>query len=117
MTPERSPVSPASAKDITERKLTEQALRDSESRFSGLLQNVELAAVMLDRTARITYCNDALLRLSGWQREEVIGGDWFELFVPLDAGQRRAVYGPGLPAGPQPGTANISIVTRSGERG
>ena len=26
---------------------------------------------MLDRDARITYCNDYLLRLTGWAREEV----------------------------------------------
>jgi len=103
------------AKDITERKLAEQALRDSENRFSGLLQNVELAAVMLDRNARITYCNDALLRLSGWQREQLIGGDWFELFVPLDAGQRRAVFTARLANSSAAWHGEFSIVTRSGE--
>jgi len=103
------------AKDITERKLAVQALRDSESRFSDLLQNVELAAVMLDRDARITYCNDALLRLSGWQREELIGGDWFELFVPLDADRRRAGFADRLANGAAAWHGEISIATRSGE--
>jgi diguanylate cyclase (GGDEF)-like protein/PAS domain S-box-containing protein len=103
------------ARDITERKLAEQALRDSEGRFSGLLQNVELAALMLDRTARITYCNDALLRLSGWQREEVIGGDWFELFVPLGGDQRRATFAARLADRSAAWHGEVSIVTRSGE--
>jgi len=103
------------AKDITERKLTEQALRDSESRFSSMLQNVELAAVMVDRTGRITYCNDALLRLSGWQREEVIGGDWFELFVPLDADQRRAAFTARAASRSAAWHGEYSIVTRAGD--
>ncbi|MEA3153368.1 MAG: hypothetical protein QOK44_957, partial [Betaproteobacteria bacterium] len=46
-------------------------LRESERRFSDLLRNVELVSLMLDREARITYCNDYLLRLTGWRHEEV----------------------------------------------
>src|SRR5207247_8868690 len=33
---------------------------------------------------RIDYCNDALLRLSGYGREDVLGKDWFDLFVPAE---------------------------------
>ncbi|MEA3207359.1 MAG: hypothetical protein QOE70_416 [Chthoniobacter sp.] len=68
--------------EVTERKRAEKALRESERRFSGMLGNLELVSMMLDREARVTYCNDYLLRLTGWQREEVIGRDWFELFLP-----------------------------------
>ena len=57
-------------------------MRESERRFSDMLGNVELVSLMLDREARITYCNDYLLRLTGWPREEVIGKNWFELFMP-----------------------------------
>src|SRR6185436_13048873 len=57
-------------------------LRESERRFSDLLQNVELVSLMLDREARITYCNEYLLRLTGWRHEEVIGRSWFDLFIP-----------------------------------
>ena len=38
-----------------------------------MLGNIELVAIMVDRDARLTYCNDYLLRLTGWQREEVLG--------------------------------------------
>jgi len=61
---------------------TNQVLSESERRFSELLDNVELVAMMLDTEGRITYCNEYLLRLTGWQRAEVIGRDWFEVFVP-----------------------------------
>ena len=54
----------------------------SDRRFSDLLENMELISLMLDREARITYCNEYLLRLTGWRHDEVIGRSWFELFIP-----------------------------------
>ena len=36
----------------------------------------------LDRNARVTFCNDYMLKLTGWRREEVLGSDWFDLFIP-----------------------------------
>ena len=68
--------------DITDRKRAENALRESERRYSDMLGKVELISMMLDRDARVTFCNDYLLRLTGWRREEVLGADWFELFIP-----------------------------------
>jgi diguanylate cyclase (GGDEF)-like protein/PAS domain S-box-containing protein len=69
------------AKDITERKIAAQELRASEGRFSDMLGSVELASVMLDLQGHITYCNDYLLRLTGWKREDVVGEDWFQLIA------------------------------------
>lgn len=57
------------------------ALEESERRFSELLRTVDLLSVMLDLEGRITYCNDYLLELTGWQRAELIGRDWYELFL------------------------------------
>jgi len=57
-------------------------LRESDRRFSSMLGNVELISLMLDREAQIIYCNDYLLRLTDRKREEVLGRDWFELFIP-----------------------------------
>jgi diguanylate cyclase (GGDEF)-like protein/PAS domain S-box-containing protein len=72
------------AEDITERKLIADELRESDRRFSDMLGNVELISIMLDRGARVTYCNDYFLRLTGRQREQVLGQNFIELFVPPD---------------------------------
>jgi len=72
------------AEDITERKLVADELRESDRRFSDMLGNVELMSIMLDRGARVTYCNDYFLRLTGWQREQVLGQNFIELFIPPD---------------------------------
>lgn len=67
--------------DISAARSAEKALRESDRRFSDLLENVNLVSVMLDCDARITYCNDFLLRLTGWQREEVMGKLWWDIFA------------------------------------
>ncbi len=72
------------AEDITDRRQAIDELQESERRFRQILGNVHLLSMMLDTEARITYCNDHLLRLTGWQREDVIGRNWFERFIPAD---------------------------------
>lgn len=72
----------AFVRDISERKRSQAALLAAESRFRDLLETVHLVAVMLDRECRITFCNDFLLNLSGWTREEILGKGWFDVFIP-----------------------------------
>ena len=90
-------------------------LRESERRLSDMLANVELVAVMLDREARITYCNEHLLRLTGWRREEVIGQSWVEKFIPPETNlkERLATL---LTDRPEARHGESVILTRSGER-
>lgn len=78
----------ATIKDITERKRVEEALRESERHFREALEEVNLIAIILDAAGRITFCNDFLLQLTSWQRDEVMGKDWFSTFVPDSARER-----------------------------
>ncbi|MBS0660986.1 MAG: PAS domain S-box protein, partial [Verrucomicrobia bacterium] len=68
-------------RDVTARKQAEDALRESDRRFRDMLENVALIAITLDPQGRVTFCNDHLLQLTGWTREEVVGCDWFERFL------------------------------------
>ena len=74
----------AMLRDLSEGQRAANQLRECQRRLSDLLSNVELVAVMLDRTASIDYCNDYFLTLTGWRREEVLGKSFFELFVPSE---------------------------------
>lgn len=69
-------------RDIAERKLALESLSLSEKKFRDLLETIRLLSVMLDCDGNITFCNDYLLTLTGWSREEVLGKNWFEIFIP-----------------------------------
>jgi diguanylate cyclase (GGDEF)-like protein/PAS domain S-box-containing protein len=103
--------------DVTAERHVEDNLRESERRFSDMLGNVELISVMLDRQARILYCNEYLLRLTGWRHEEIIGQDWFRLFVPPDAdGAVRERFATLLGNPHAARHAEQEILTRAGKR-
>ncbi|MFH7325159.1 PAS domain S-box protein [Desulfurivibrio sp. C05AmB] len=94
-----------------------QSLRESERRFTDLLGNVEMVSIMLDREARITYCNDYLLRLTGWQPGEVIGKNWFKLFVSPELADLEAPFFEALLAdSPEAWHHENEILTRAGAR-
>ncbi|AEV28040.1 PAS domain S-box [Sphaerochaeta pleomorpha str. Grapes] len=56
----------------------------NELRFHTLLDDVSLLAVILDMKGNITYCNDFFLAKTGWNKEEVIGTNYFNKFLPLE---------------------------------
>ena len=95
---------------------TNQALRESERRFTDMLEKVELVSLMLDRDGCITYCNDYLLRMTDWQREDVIGQQWFELFVPPEHADMRSAFTALLANQPESWHHENEILTRTGGR-
>lgn len=72
------------AQDISRRKKAEEALQESERCFREILENIQLVAVMVDNKGKILFCNDFMLQLTGWERKDILGKDWFEVFIPED---------------------------------
>ncbi|HEY8908780.1 MAG TPA: HD domain-containing phosphohydrolase [Desulfosporosinus sp.] len=64
-------------------QLQEIALGESERRFRSMLENVELITVIIDKNGHIIFCNDFALVLTGFQKTEVIGQNYFDLFIPF----------------------------------
>lgn len=93
-------------------------LEQSEQRFRTVLENMQLIGVMLDRDGRIILCNDYLLQLTGWQREEVMQHDWFEIFLPPDIRYqiKEAVFLKMLRSARGAAYYENEIVNRRGER-
>ena len=105
----------ATVQDITERRRAEGALQASEKKFRDLLGTIQLAAVMLDCDGNITFCNDYLLDLTGWTRDEVLNRSWFDLFLPEDERHAaRSVFQSTIAEGRNPAHYENSIRSRNG---
>ena len=60
-------------RDITERKLAAEALRESQNFVSSLLNNAPHATVVINPDTSIRYVNPAWEELNGWALSEIIG--------------------------------------------
>lgn len=104
------------AKDTTEFKRAAEELKASERRFSEMLENVELVSVMLDLEARITYCNEYLLRLTGWRLEELIGRSFIDALIPPEVEGMKEVFAKLLAGASEARHHENEILTRAGDR-
>jgi len=69
---------------ITERRQAEQRLRASEERFRALVENSSDGIILLDRDGRVFYASPAVTRILGYDVDEVVGLDAFNLIHPDD---------------------------------
>jgi PAS domain S-box-containing protein len=60
-----------SFQDITQRKLTEQALRESEEKFRELLESIPLPVTLLNKEGEIVFRNNRFLQVIGYTYDEV----------------------------------------------
>ena len=65
--------------DVTERKLAEEALRKSEAKFRRIVETSAEGFLMMDNDFRIVDVNDAFCRMLGFDRDELVGREVFEL--------------------------------------
>ena len=75
--------------DITRRKLTEQALQQTEQRFAQFMQNLPGLAWIKDPEGRYVYANDAAERAFRTPRPELYGKTDDDVFPPETAAQFR----------------------------
>jgi PAS domain S-box-containing protein len=77
-------------RDITDRRLTEEALRQSDEKLRMLLHGVkDYAILMLDPEGRITTWNESAERIKGYRAEEIIGQHFSKFYPPEALAQDR----------------------------
>ncbi len=59
--------------DVTERKKAEEALRDSEEKYRNILESIEEGYFEIDLSGNLKFFNDAILKISGYSKEELMG--------------------------------------------
>lgn len=68
--------------DITEKKISQEALRISEEKFKKISNQANDAIVQMDDKGRISFWNKAARTIFGYTREEAVGKDLHKLVVP-----------------------------------
>ena len=71
-------------RDITDLKLSEEALGASEQRMSRLLETMKLVVVIEDAAGVIKHCNRYFYQVTGWTAAAVKGKRWPELLSPAE---------------------------------
>lgn len=103
-------------KNITDRKVAEKKLSNSELRFRELLEKVNLISVIIDQDGKITFCNNYLLNISGYTNDEMINKDWFDLMIPEGNTEVKEIFLQGLRNGEIAPRVENPILTKSGKR-
>ena len=77
----------AYGRDITAFKMAEQerqrqvVQRDAEEQFLQTLEKVNLVCFRIEKDETVSFCNDFLLKVTGRERGEVLGRNFFEVFI------------------------------------
>jgi PAS domain S-box-containing protein len=71
-----------SARDITARKLAEEALRQSEAKYRELVQNANSMILRFDTQGRLTFFNEYAQKFFGYREEEILGRSILDTILP-----------------------------------
>ncbi|MEH1946353.1 MAG: PAS domain S-box protein [Nostoc sp.] len=72
------------AKDITQQKQIETALRDSELRYANLAEAAPVAIFRLDAVGNCIYANDRWSEMTGRPTQAALGVGWIQALHPED---------------------------------
>ena len=79
--------------DITERRIAEEKLRESETRFRSIFENAAVGVALVDRAGRISTANDAYCRFLGQSLDDLTLEEYPEYACPDESSISRVFAG------------------------
>jgi len=68
--------------DVTELKLAEESLRIEKEKAQKYLDVAEVMLLVLDNDGKVLLINTKGCRILGYSENEIIGKNWFDVFIP-----------------------------------
>jgi PAS domain S-box-containing protein len=101
-------------RDLRGRIRHEAKLRERESRFRRVLENVRAPAALVDPSGHVLFANAYLLETMGMTSEEAVGTPWLGGFAPEDSALPMSAEM--ISSGNVPAHNEAPIIARGGER-
>jgi len=100
--------------DTTDRKRAEEALRESEAKYTRLAED-SLTGIYIDQDGKIAFGNKRFAEIYGYSTEELEGLDSWRLVHPEDRGLTNEIRAKRLKGEPAPSEYEARGLTKSGE--
>ncbi len=102
---------------IAQRQKTAKALRHSEERYRNILASIQEAYFEIDLSGRLTFVNEAALKVAGYTKpEEVIGLHHSEYTSPETASRAKKIFEELRRTGKPTNIARYTLITRDGQK-
>ncbi len=102
--------------DITERKITEEALRQSEEKYRAIIENIEDGYVELDLKGNFIFFNNAISKMHGYQGSELLKMNYRDVMDEENAEKIYAKYNKVFKTGMPEKEFEYVILTKDGQR-
>ena len=103
------------ARDITERKKAEEKLKKERDRAQRYLETAEVIMVSLNPQGEVIQANRKASEVLGYDKEDIIGKNWFEKFVPEEYRDEIRDVHKGVGESEYPEYYESPVLTKSGE--
>ncbi|MCK5141708.1 MAG: PAS domain-containing sensor histidine kinase, partial [Candidatus Heimdallarchaeota archaeon] len=104
-------------RDITQQKIMEKALKESQFQYQILFENSGSSMVIVEADTTVSLMNSQFEKVSGYSKEEVIGNSFLK-FLPEIERERIIQYHQQRRIDPSsvPKVVELQLLTKSGER-